>query len=371
MTSTRTRLPGDLRSPSPSANSVRLLTPNQSSRLIFADATNRDVTLYPSGNNYTLFLSSPLRNIERVDLVSARVPNTMYNLTNGSNIFVITTSTQTVPVSIAPGFYSVYELASAVTGLITMTYLTWAGKFVFSSLVPFTVQTSKAFADLSGFEHGTLTSALAPANLPTFAGQNVLVASGLPHMNPLDQIFLDIDELRTPHHMYTGSLTSARNQVGSQSLTQVTVTGANAERAFAPITMDVGSGCMKHFSENKDYVVSVVYPEPIRSLQRLTIRWLDGSGLPLNFNGADWNSFILRVHLQPPPEPEDEEEDALEKRVTDLEIKRMVDDALAKEKPPQKPSKKTRFGKWTVVLLALLVLLGWVVYKRFIYPNEP
>ena len=330
-------------------------------RLLFADSNNRDVTLYPSGNSYVLHLTRPIKNIERVDLVSARVPNTMYNLNNGSNILQITTGSLSSNLSLSPGFYSVYDLATAVTAASpgpSMTYLSWAGKFVFSSPVPFTVTTTQAFANLSGFSQGTLTST-------PEAGQYVLLAAGLPHMNPNDQIFLDVDELRTPHHIYSGALTSAQNQVGSQSLTQVTVTGANTERAFAPITMDVGSGCMKHFSENKDYVISVVYPEPIRSLQRLTIRWLDGSGQPLNFNGADWNSFILRLHLQPPPEPEDpEENDALERRVTDLEIKRMVDDAL-----PREPAKKTRFGKWTVVLLALLVLLGWAVYKRFVNPN--
>ena len=54
-------------------------------RLVFADSHNRDSALYPSGNSYVLHLTTPIKNIERVDLVSARVPNTLYNLTNGSN----------------------------------------------------------------------------------------------------------------------------------------------------------------------------------------------------------------------------------------------------------------------------------------------
>ena len=54
-----TRLPGDLRSPS------------QKSLLLFADSKNRD---YPSGNSYVIHLTRPIKNIERVDLVSARVP---------------------------------------------------------------------------------------------------------------------------------------------------------------------------------------------------------------------------------------------------------------------------------------------------------
>ena len=43
------------------------------SLLLFADSKNRD---YPSGNSYirSLHLTRPIKNIERVDLVSARVP---------------------------------------------------------------------------------------------------------------------------------------------------------------------------------------------------------------------------------------------------------------------------------------------------------
>jgi hypothetical protein len=62
-------------------------------------------------------------------------------------------------------------------------------------------------------------------------------------------------------------------------------------------------------------------------------------------------------------EPTEEEND-LERRVAELEIKRFIEEA---EPPP--PPQKTRFGRWTVVLLALLGLLGYVVYKRFINPN--
>jgi len=337
-----------------SANSVRLL---------FVDSTNRDQTLFPNGNNYTLHLTRPIRNIERVDLVSARVPNSMYNVSSGANVLQIPSASQTV--SIPPGFYSVYDLATALTTAaapLTVTYLAWAGKFLFSSQTAFTLVFSSAFGALMGFPSGkTLTSSLE-------SGQQVLMATSLPHMNPNDQIFLDIDELKTPAHVYTGGLTTVQNQVGSQSLTQVTVTGANTERAFAPITMDVGTGCMKHFSENRDYSISAFYPEPINSLQRLTIRWLDASGTPLNFNGADWNSFILRLHLR--ETVTEEEEDPLEKRVAQLEILRMVEDVNRQAAQQEKRSAKqtggrTPFGKWTVILMALAAVLGYVLYKNF------
>jgi hypothetical protein len=39
--------------------------------LLFADSKNRDVRLFPDGNNYVLHLTTPIKDI---DLVSARVP---------------------------------------------------------------------------------------------------------------------------------------------------------------------------------------------------------------------------------------------------------------------------------------------------------
>jgi hypothetical protein len=63
----------------------------QSTRLLFADSKNRDVQLYPSGNSYVLHLTTPIKDIERVDLVSARVPNTVFNMTAGSNVISIIT----------------------------------------------------------------------------------------------------------------------------------------------------------------------------------------------------------------------------------------------------------------------------------------
>jgi hypothetical protein len=49
---------------------------------VYADSTNRD---YPSGNSYTLHLTTPAKSVTRVDLVAAKVPNAMYNINTGTN----------------------------------------------------------------------------------------------------------------------------------------------------------------------------------------------------------------------------------------------------------------------------------------------
>jgi hypothetical protein len=319
-----------------------------STRLLFADSKNRDVALYPSGNSYVLHLTTPIKDIERVDLVSARVPNTVFNCTNGSNVISINSSN----VSINPGFYSVYGLAQALTTTsLTLEYLPDEGHFLFSSTTPFTIFIHSAeLSKMLGLSHGTThTSALAGPTDPSYATKYILRSSTLVDMSINEYIFLDIDELRTPSHVDTGALVNSSG----------TVSGSNANRNFAPVMMDVGSACIKNFHENKDYCVSVQYPEPIASLQRLTVRWVDKSGNPVNFRGWDTNAFVLRIHIKdrnremelPPPPP-----------LQDVELKRIID-AMTLALPP--PPKEERKFKIPWFLLVLATLIGIFIWKTF------
>jgi hypothetical protein len=306
-------------------------------RLLFADSKNRDVQLFPSGSSYVLHLTTPIKDIERVDLVSARVPNTMYNLTNGSNVLSINSSN----VSINTGFYSVYGLAQALTlANATAEYLPDEGHFLFSSATSFTLYIhSQELATMLGLTSGTTyTSSLATGTDPGYASKYIIRSSTLVNMSLNEYIFLDIDELRTPNHVDTGSL---QGNTG-------TVSGSNANRNFAPVMMDVGSGCIKNFHEHKDYRVSVEYPEPIASLQRLTVRWVDKSGNPLDFRGWDTNAFVLRIHIRaqerPPPPPPP---------LQDVEIRRIVE-AMTFQIPKTEPKEKRPKIQWWLVVLAIL-----------------
>ena len=244
--------------------------------LIFANSANRNSNLFPSGNSYTLFLSSPVRNVERVDLVSARVPNTMYNLINGTGCFTVGSTNYSIPA----GFYGVWDLASQISiaaqPALTCSYIQYRGKFQFSG-GPVTFN-SAGLAQMIGV----------PVGVPVTGTSNNVV-----NMSLGEYVYLDIDELKTPNHVYAGALTSVQNG-------QQTVSGANAQRSFAPIPLDVNSGTIKNFHENKDYKVSVFYPEPIGSLDRLTVKRLDVYGNPLIFNGLETNSFLLRFHTKDP-----------------------------------------------------------------------
>ena len=319
-----------------------------STRLIFSDAANRDVSLYPSGNSYVLHLTRPIRNIEKVDLVSARVPNTMYNLTDGSNIFSYNSSN----VSLNQGFYSAYTLAQAVTSnaTVTLDYLPQEGHFIFSSASTFTLKIqSSEFGTMVGLTSGVLyTASLATSLDPAYSSKYIVKSATLVDFSLNEYIFLDIDELKTPFHVDTGALQG----------TTGTISGSNANRAFAPIIMDVGSACIKNFHENKDYRISVDYPEPINSLQRLTIRWVDKDGNLLDFRGWNTNAFVLRLHVTPDPEPTLPAPQPLEQ----IEIQRIVE--AMKVAPPPPPEPKRRFHWWIIILVILAGIIAWKSWPR-------
>ena len=98
--------------------------------------------------------------MKRVDLVSARVPNTMYNLNTNSN--VITTGTSNIALN--PGFYSTYGLANVVSVAGLSTYLTLnysknEGRFIFSCPTAFTLKiNSSEMSNLLGIPYGTTFS---------------------------------------------------------------------------------------------------------------------------------------------------------------------------------------------------------------------
>lgn len=305
-----------------------------------ADSKDRDTELYPDGNDYYVHLATPIKNVSRVDLVSARVPNTMYNLTVGSNVFQVGTSNVSLPI----GFYYAAGVADALTntGLITVDYLANEGLFMFSNVGAFTINVpSLELSNILGITSGT--SAAATSADPTYSGKQILRSAKIINLSVNDYIYLDITEFRTPSRVATGAITG----------TTGTISGSNAGRAFAPIIMDVSSACVKNFHESKDYIISVFFPQPIGTLSRLHVKWYDKDGQLLNFRGLDTNAFVLRVHsieeVPPPPPP----------KIEEVELKRLVD-AMNMTLPPP-PPKKRRIP-WAIIVF--LILFGIFVYTN-------
>jgi hypothetical protein len=274
---------------------------------VFVDSRNASSG---SSNSYVLHLTHRIKNIERVDLVSAKVPNTMYNITNGS----ITISGNTI--SVPSGFYSAYGLET----VLPIQYIPDQGIFSFNN--PGTI--NSASPDVQKCLGLTSLPLTTPATSQT-----------LIDLSTNDFVFLDIDELKTTATIDSKTITSGDTYKGS------TIAGT-----FGMIPMDVASGQIKTFKEHTDYSYSILYKN-LPSIDRLTVRWLDLNGNLLNFNGFNNNSFILRITTSDPKEEEPKPMMVQQRR----------------EELPAVQKEKTRWGKW-VVLLGVLAFLGLLYLQK-------
>jgi hypothetical protein len=250
------------------------------SGFIFVDSNNR--TTSDQSNSYKLDLVSPIHNITRIDLVSAKVPNTMYNVTIG------TITVNGSQFTVTPGFYEACRLASEVTAKTSLfvDYSCDTGKFTFWSTSAFTIDAlSSDMIKALGLDSGVHTGVLS-------SGIYSVVADNVADLCTNDFVFLDIEEFRR------SSMVDCKSFAGN------TFSGSTVNTLFGAIPLDVPSGSVKFFKENTDYKMYATFKAPIGSISRLTIRWLDRNGVPLVFNGLDDNSIVLRYHTVKEPSAE-------------------------------------------------------------------
>jgi len=278
---------------------------------IYVTSANRDPAKYPYGNSYTLYLTTPIKDITTVELLYASIPNTMYNVNDGfqSIGFTGTSGGPVVLSNIAPGFYGTETLAVAVSNAtslasgVTVSFLSGEGRFLFTRSTDFTMNImTQELASLMGFDFPcsvvSSNALMTPyANNAAFqsASRFYIKSKYVVDMNPMDGIFLDIQELRTMFNECAPvgyPFSALSSNAAQQSLSFF----ANANRSFGMIPMDVPSGFTKRFKKDNDYDLSVHYPYPIQKLDRLSVNWVDRRGNLVNFNGAETNTFMLRFH---------------------------------------------------------------------------
>jgi hypothetical protein len=282
---------------------------------IYVTSTNRDLTKYPYGNSYTLYLTTPIKDITTVELLYASVPNTVYNVNDGIQVIGFTNEIDTnlTLSNIAPGFYSSCTLSTAVYNAtylasnVTVSFLGGEGKFLFTRSTPFTMNImTQELASLMGFSYpcsvvATDASTSEFVNDLAFQPPNnyYIKSEYVVEMNPIDGIFLDIQELRTMFNECApvGSPFSSLNSSNATATNTLSPSWfSTANRSFGMIPMDVSSGFIKRFKKEVDYDLFIDYMYPIQKLDRLTVNWVDKNGNLVHFNGAETNSFILRFH---------------------------------------------------------------------------
>jgi hypothetical protein len=281
------------------------------SHTIFVSSENRDLSLYPSGNNYVLSLVTPVREVTSVELLHASVPNSLYNLNDGTGVFSVSNvssnnATQVLgdlsTFSLPQGFYGATGLASYMADAssnvcgISVSYLQNEGKFLFTrptAYGPFGLYSNtQEMTRMMGFDDTTTQTVLmssnvgfaGPQDFPLYSdflltrGREFIKSEKVVNLAPNEGVFLDIEELRTNYTQDAGP--------------------GSSNRAFGIIPMDVASGQIKRFKQMTDYNMQVNFPAPIPQVDRLTVRWTNRYGQLISFNGLEDNSFAIKLHTR-------------------------------------------------------------------------
>lgn len=304
---------------------------------IHVDSKNRDTNVYPNGNYYVLNFTTPIKEVVKVDLVSAKVPNSMYNLNNGSNVF---STYLTQYQNLVPGHYSSCSLVDEMNKHFDIKgeriyYSQFEGKLYY--LTNYDGATFEIYSDelakMFGLE-SNVTYTVEPLEFPIYDFYYAVKSQKVVDFSLNEYVFLDVEEFRNPFF----------NTLSSDS----------AGNMFAVIPMDVVSGQIKTFKETTDYVMTQNTTHRM-TLSKLTIRWYDKNFKLLNFQGFDNNGFVLRVYTQRvvnKPKP-------LKPRyVREIEKRE-------KEKEPPPPPPKIKFGRWAVFAGIIGILFFWYVTKKF------
>lgn len=285
---------------------------------VFVDSRIRDPAIFPYGNTYSVYLSNPLKNISNVSLISARVPNSIYNYSNAIGASFLSVGASAV--SLPSGFYSATTLVNELSVNTTLSgagvsvaYSAADGKFIFSSASSFTITATTAQSGLLlGMPPGVQqTAALASGNPPyaansLYSSKYILKSSNVCDFTSNELLFLDIEELRNQKLNLGAKLVNVRNNTANTNVLVTSMTMAS--KAFGPITLDALPGSIKTFSENADFQLKIQFPQPISKLERITVNWRDITGNIVNFNGSDNNSFILKVERTDEPKVLDRDE---------------------------------------------------------------
>jgi len=291
---------------------------------LIVDSNLRDESLYPSGNNYTVHLASPLNSVKRIELVQAIVPNEILNVKDGTDCIDIDGYIFSIP----PGAYSASELVSVIQGTIynlttiDVSFNSAQKAFIFvrsnsDSRGSFTMSFSEEISKLVGFSTGVSYTSTLIADTSTvgtvplyssheyYSGYQFIRSDKFSDLRNESFVYLDVEEFNN------GKTQSA------QKIDSNTFSTSGSQRTFCPIPLNVSSGSIKVFQENTDYKFGIDFEPPIQQLSRLTVKWRRGDGNVVNFRDINENSFVLRVFTNVNRFPKElleeskEEEDAM------------------------------------------------------------
>jgi len=259
------------------------------------DSRDRNVNQYPNTNNYRIkLLNHKIKNIKKIELISAKIPKTNYIVNSTNNIIDFVENSVNYTITLTEGNYTLSTLSTEIqnelNGLLTANTYSVS---IDSNTLKMTINRSSgtnSFSLLfaSGSNADTIDSdgqVIKGSSSRILMGFNIadvtdtsgtITSQNLVNLQGENEIYIEINNFMG----HIDTIKSDNNKLKG--------------KIFAVIDMNVNSNEIKYFNHNEKKIEKEYFPY-MNNLGFLDIKFKDYYGNLYDFRGND-NTLLLKVY---------------------------------------------------------------------------
>lgn len=275
----------------PKGTTVKMTkAPNITTHIVNIDSRARDLNKYTNPNNYRFRLNRALRNITRIDLITAEIPHTDYVVNEYNNKIDIIDNGNLEVATLTVGDYDQNELATQLTTQLnalgngtvyTVAFLngkyTITGTNAFSLLFSSGTNADDIQTSTDGYNIGQVVEGISARRLLGFGIEDTV--SGL--------------SATSTNKINLGGENYVILELGPDVKEELDWFDSTGNSAFGKLIFKTDVNVVQTYEETQ-YEISKCYDPPLRKLAFLHVKFRTYGGHLYNFRGHD-HSFMLRI----------------------------------------------------------------------------
>jgi hypothetical protein len=271
-----------------------------STHVVDVDSAQRDLNASPSSSEYVVYFRTPLTNIVRVDLASAEVPNTCFNVTTSNNAFVLeevvgNSSPHLITFDISEGYYDITDLVIEIERLLNLQSSSTSKPYSVGTLGPQNKVIIRASSAVTRFRL-PFSADNTCRELLGFPGEDTPYNDTVSSTDPsLSHALVSPGYVNTPGDRFlflsSPELDTTLHGISYSSSTGGLVT-SSPPNCFAKIALIGPPGSMIAYTAGFGFPMYKEFRPPLARLDSLRIRWLRRDGSLADFRNMD-NSVQL------------------------------------------------------------------------------
>ena len=249
-----------------------------------------------SVNDYVWTIGKTLKNVESIEVLYAEIPNSYYNMAEGTNTFEIVVAGVPRTMVVPPGNYNNTTIVAAINTALTEITLTVGSYSNMGQLFEVAVDAAKSQLMIRPkVSHATSWAIvaskwayglgwLADLSFTSLVANAVSYSGGMLRLSAESCVYLSIKELGTRGSRYT---------FGTNALSSVHI---DADHVLTRFQTSGSVNYMNFFNNELNMHERHFDPNPPLHLQQLTIQFLRSDGTLINFNGFDHSMHLCVIY---------------------------------------------------------------------------